>query len=557
MGLLKTLQHFTIRTVQPGRPLNRTTLNNKHLQSAMAPTVSDARSTAPIASQSQGRTLGTNLNATLQINSRHWKTLDAQRDNLRDKIESLWNRLRQIEHEYWAVGLAATEQYLATHRSREPFLSLEWQGEHAKERSLGAKRVREARAAIRQQIWELEKEFDRVDASYWASIQSTFDNIAAQSQPASQTMNLQPPKRKPKPRAPPPPNPSKSDSQTSKNGRRTKRVLRIARTGIGSFASSTISPVSESWPARGPRYRPSPPAAQPRTTNRPDPISRPRNKTKTPAPKPTTRPNPNTFQGVANAAPGQCYQAYYPSSGSDEGWYTGLVLPWDGDQWEESIAVQFSMRQIDLETDWPACYIPDVVELEQEDKDGKVVKDTIIKGIKGWAPGYEDGGPLAQERVFLFLWFVDTSRYSVKLRVPKNPETGTKVTFTQAEIASGKMPFDWVPAANLRPLEVDVGSAVQGRATMKKFKQMLHQLDTVRQQNVTAHHSLSASEAVDDGQVSSNDHPDVMSAHQIHENSASIATPQPDLSDNRKPDEYTGFPGIYPLSPLSRRPSST
>lgn len=180
----------------------------------------------------------------------------------------------------------------------------------------------------------------------------------------------------------------------------------------------------------------------------------------------------------------------------------GYTLPWDGDRWEDELALQFSMREIDLKTDWPRCYLPQLTATEKQDENGTTVTETIITGIKGWAPGYEDGGPLVEERVFLFLYFDDAYRKSVKLRVPKR--AGTKIKFTRADIASGNVPIDWVPAAYLRPVEADVGSTVRGRLTARKFNRMLRELGSIRRRGLDGPscHSHSTSEGMDDSRAS-------------------------------------------------------
>lgn len=402
------------------------------------------------------------LTATLRARGEELKSLQARRDHLRREIKNLWARLGSAEDEYWARGRDAVQRYVATHGDGDQRFD-QWRGAYAKERLLTAGKTMDEQRMLRARIRQCEDDLDKLDACFWASVQATIDNVAA----APLTLNKLPPANKTTMMNPP----KTPVVRVNKSLRRTQRQMRSSRAATRMSTSS-----SKSFSAAA-RYQHSPATSSAPT----DPVAAPaKRRGKTQPTRPITRPDPTSFQGVTNAAPGRYYQAYYPSAGGDEGWYMGYILPWDGDLWEEAIALQFSMRQIDLKTDWPNCYVPALAEIERQDEHGNVVADTIVTGIKGWAPGYEDGGPFVRERVFLFLYFDDAAhhRRSVKLRVPKR--AGGKITFTKAQVASGNVPIDWVPAAYLRPVEVDVGSPVRGRATMKKFDKMLYELGTTR-----------------------------------------------------------------------------
>lgn len=375
-----------------------------------------------------------------------------QRFELRNQIQSLWSKLEKVENAFWAGAYEVMKRYAATQGASDHHFG-QWREKYAKETLLGVQKTIEQQNEIRATIRENERQLDKLDAYYWSSVQSMYAKVATSSLEAS---------------------PSLPQKQTRKPIRRLPRQTRATR-DPGSRPGSSMSTATATRP--GPRYHRSPasPAAPP------DPALR--TSRKAPSVKPVTRPDPLSFQGVTNAVPGGFYQAYYSSSGNDEGWYMGYVLPWDGDGWEDNISLQFSMRQIDLKTDWPSCYIPEFTRYEKSDENGNIIgTDTVVTGIKGWAPGYEDGGPLVKDRVFLFLFFDDAHRKSVQLRMPKR--AGTKIKFTKAEITSGNVPIDWVPAAHLRPVEVDVGSLVRGRQTMKKFQKMLHDLDMTHRRNM-------------------------------------------------------------------------
>lgn len=411
------------------------------------------------------------LTATLRASSEMWKTLQDQRDNQRDQIKSLWHRLGKVETEYWTHGQETMQRFIATRGDGDRHFN-QWRGEYAKQRLLDVRKTMEEQRSIRIRIREYEEELDKLDTYFWNSVQSTLDKVA------TAPLRI-------------PPNPP--EIQIRKPLRRTKRHTRTLRAA----GASSSSAAATSRPS--PRFHRNP--ASPASATPTDPVPRQRKKT-TPV-KPVTRPDPSSFQGVINAAPRRYYQAYYPSPSADEGWYMGYTLPWDGDRWEEDIALQFSMRQIDLKTDWPKCYVPELTDIHKEDEHGNIVTDTMVTGIKGWAPGFEDGGPLVKERVFLFLYFDDAHRNSVKLRVPK--KAGMKIKFTKAEIASGQLPIDWVPAAYLRPVEVDVGSPVRGRQTMKKFEKRLYEMRRRDLLDGSARYSTTAREDVDDSQVSWDD----------------------------------------------------
>lgn len=413
------------------------------------------------------------LAATLKTSREELQILRDQRDSLCNKIRSSVGRLNEPEQKYWASDSKAVQQYCASHGNSERHFD-QWRVKYAKERSLDVQKRMEEQRAIREQMRKYEEDLDKVNVRIWDKIQSINDNVAAAPLEFPKTPH------------------EVTAKQPSRQMQRQTRAARAARRS----SAATAAAADASRSARGPRYHRSP--ASPATSI--DLVPRQRKK-KQPV-KPVTRPDPSSFQGVANAVPRRFYQAYYPSSGNDEGWYMGYTLPWDGDQWSEDIALQFSMRQIDLKTDWPKCYIPETTEVRKEDEDGNIVTDTIITGIKGWAPGFEDGGPHVKERVFLFLYLDDAQRSSAKLRVPK--KAGMKIKFTKAEIASGNVPIDWAPAAYLRPVGADVGSIVKGRQTARKFEQMLRDMDTMNRQDLdsSAQYSQIGSDDVDNGRGS-------------------------------------------------------
>lgn len=399
-------------------------------------------------------TLQTSLSSMLKTSRDELKILGDQRVNLRNQIKGLWDRVSDVESNYWVNGQKTIQRYV-TSRGDAQHQFDQWRGDYSKERLLDVKKTMHEQRALRKQMSDYEKELDRLDAQYWEKMQMAVIKIStAPVTPSSSQQVLPVPdlvRRRP-------------HRQT-----RTKRTRSPAR---------SVLPAAPTRP--GPRYHRaiSSSASPAADTVEKHVLKKKKKLQQQQAVRPVTRPDPSTFQGVVNAMPGQFYQAYY-SHGTDEGWYMGFTLPWDGDEWEEEIALKFSMREIDLKTDWPECYIPNLSQITKEDADGNSVTEEVVTSIKGWTPGFEDGGPRVKERVFLFLYFDDTTRATAKLKIPK--KAGPKIKFTKAEIASGNLPIDWVSAANLRPVEVDVGSAIKGRQTAKKFEKMLLELDTLRQ----------------------------------------------------------------------------
>ncbi|KAL1868032.1 hypothetical protein VTK73DRAFT_3879 [Phialemonium thermophilum] len=92
---------------------------------------------------------------------------------------------------------------------------------------------------------------------------------------------------------------------------------------------------------------------------------------------------PRPFTGIAYPVPGELYLAYWSQ---DKTKYAAILLPW-GDLAVAGMRGRLSNTA--LVASAPRCYLID--RLSQE--------------IKGWAKGYEDGGPLVTQREFPVMYF--------------------------------------------------------------------------------------------------------------------------------------------------------
>lgn len=163
------------------------------------------------------------------------------------------------------------------------------------------------------------------------------------------------------------------------------------------------------------------------------------------------------FVGVTNPVVGEIYQGFY----NDEkyrGWWMCTPLPWEA--WEREIGINYSFHQADLFKDLPECYTTDRVRAKPKGRKMKTV-------ITGWKKGFEAGGPRARERVFPVLFFDDTAGEPGNLQFPDAPEK----VFSFRKQTLRALPAEWIAAADLRPLGVDVGRPVQGRDTAERFRE--------------------------------------------------------------------------------------
>lgn len=165
-----------------------------------------------------------------------------------------------------------------------------------------------------------------------------------------------------------------------------------------------------------------------------------------------------TFNVVINPQPGELYQAYYKDPTQNyEGWWMCTVLPWDN--WEREVGIRFNMQKANLFQDLPDCYTTDRVRAKPRGRATKPV-------IKGWQKGFEAGGPRVRERVFPVLFFDDTPGEPGNFTFPAADKP-----FIFSKQALKALPAEWVAAADLRHVGVDVGRPVAGRETAAQFRE--------------------------------------------------------------------------------------
>lgn len=171
----------------------------------------------------------------------------------------------------------------------------------------------------------------------------------------------------------------------------------------------------------------------------------------------TPHPQGDGFAGVTDPAVGEIYQGFYKDA-NYQGWWMCTPLPWDA--WEREIGIRYSFQQADLFKDLPGCYTVDRVRVSARSRRMKPV-------ITGWEKGFESGGPKVTERVFPVLFFDDTPGEPGNFRFPDSPEK----VFAFNKQTLRALPAEWVSAADLRPVGVDVGSQVRGRDTAGRFRE--------------------------------------------------------------------------------------
>ncbi|KAJ4416867.1 hypothetical protein N0V82_006506 [Gnomoniopsis sp. IMI 355080] len=181
---------------------------------------------------------------------------------------------------------------------------------------------------------------------------------------------------------------------------------------------------------------------------------------------------------VTDPRPGQLYQAYYHSTNVKErGWYMGTVLPWKSSDWAEETMINFSMRDLDLLSEWPECCEPGF-ETKTYFVNGNPVEVKELTCIKRWMPDFEDDGPRVKDRKFLFLFFEDRPKRLGCLSIdPTQPMSLIQFNPTGGE----PVPIDWVDAKHLR-MNVDDGTPVWGSCTAEKYRNKLDHVARLRQQ---------------------------------------------------------------------------
>lgn len=166
------------------------------------------------------------------------------------------------------------------------------------------------------------------------------------------------------------------------------------------------------------------------------------------------------FPGVTQPLAGRLYKAYY-KHGDQEGWWVCKLLPTlpahETAAWQEQVGISFTSPNLDLWHDAPACYTTTV---QAKRKSGRSITRHHV--VTGWAPGYEDGGPLVHQRAFPVLFFEDRKGEAGYFSVPMPPR---KFNFKLQS-------WDWVEAKDLRPVETLVSPVYGEKSAANYVKRM-------------------------------------------------------------------------------------
>lgn len=406
---------------------------------------------APISNSNTGEPItpskATEANHTLATSLRNTrqrlKAIDERRNQLQIDIKALWDASSKMQSEYW-VGQADAFKIYVEKGGENNFEN--WRRRFASKESHNAKVVAQRQRELRAQIDRHQEEVKELDAMYWSEWQDCLHHLSEEP---------------PSHRKVPPQKPQATAKSSGPSG-----LLRPRRVAPSSTPQRSAASRSRVTKPAAPRLAKSSPTDANKAVTR---SSRKQNQRA----KVISSPDSYSTQGVLNPRPGQIYQAFYRHDHSSEkGWYTGTVLPWNGEHWSKDVNLDFFMAQMDLKDDFPESCIPEVSRVEKQDEHGNVVLLETITAIKSWAPGFEDGGPRVEDRSFLFLFFDDRNKRPGNLNIPKR--AGTTIKFTKADLRA--VPIDWVTAKNLRPGNVDDGTLVRGRITAGKFRKMMDRL---------------------------------------------------------------------------------
>lgn len=379
----------------------------------------------------------------LRDSHRELKSIDAERAALEQEIGRLRGAISKAQSDYWAEESRAFQEFF--HEGGENNFT-KWSQKFARKESRKAMEVESAQRDMRSQIARHEEQLTQLGAQYWAKWKACLEAMQG-----------------PLPGKKTPPRGAKSTSPSGPSG--------IRKAGSKASASSSRQPAGPKASikkALGQLVASSPSSAKVAGPSHREAIhttGQPAQGVKQGA----VAPVHSLPDGTTNAIPGQVYQGFYNHDiESEKGWYMGTPLPWDGKDWERKLRLEFTMSQMDPEP-FPECYIPEITHVERADEQGNPVTVPVITGIKGWAPGFEDGGPRERDRCFLFLFFEDRNKRPGKLSIPKRATSTIK--FSKVDLAS--LPIDWVAAKHMRPADVNDGAMVRGRLTAAKFRRFM------------------------------------------------------------------------------------
>lgn len=177
------------------------------------------------------------------------------------------------------------------------------------------------------------------------------------------------------------------------------------------------------------------------------------------------------FNGVTDPKVGEIYKMYYEDSNC-KGWWMCTLLPFKA--WEREIGINYSFEKASLWDDWPENqYKVDRVPVRPKSRKTKKV-------ITGFKDDFKDGGSKVRQRIFPVFMFDDDEGEPGNLKFPDSPEK----PYTFPKRALKALPAEWVAAANLRPLNFDVGP-VGGRETAGRFLDRLRARRELREKKGT------------------------------------------------------------------------
>lgn len=370
------------------------------------------------------------------------KSIDEERKAAQNEIMMLWGAISDAQSDYWAQEANDFDEFVK--KGGENNFD-HWRSKFSRKEARRAKEVARQQSNLRSQVCRLEQSLTQLDDEYWKKWNACLEALSGSGANIKKT-----PSREAKSANPSGPSGIRKtrSKDTSSSPRRPPSTSKAGlKKAIERFATSPSSDTKVVSPIEHKEKHVTRPTSQDVASS----ISSP-------------------CKTVLNPIPGQVYQAFYDEQiSSEKGWYMGTPLPWNGEEWKNEIRLDFTMGQMDLISDFPECYIPETTRIEKQDEHGNTTLIETITGIKGWAQGFEDGGPREKDRHVLFLFFDDRSKRPGNLNIPKRPTSTIK--FSKWDLAS--LPIDWVATKDLRPAGVNDEALLRGRATAGKFKRFM------------------------------------------------------------------------------------
>ncbi|KAJ4397847.1 hypothetical protein N0V93_002084 [Gnomoniopsis smithogilvyi] len=472
-----------------------------------------------MASQSAASSSGgkVTLQSVLSDSAQRLATIQNGRLSLQQTLLRKVKDINQTVTDYWVSQAKSLPD-----SAEDAGLSMnagKWLNEFAIQEATRAKAAAEKQQELWLQVEGMVKEAKDQDDKFWATWQQSLDQLGAANESAHHILSAQAAEASHQPHG------KEHSTQATAKGSAPRRPTAFTATDTNSPSTKSSEPVS-AWPSAIARLGPTktakkvdsddtsyqPDVSTPSTPLPPAPSSLKARKiqkvvrherkervprrivAKSPAannasPKTTRKPvkkrvlrqaarSPINPHPVTDPIPGQLYQAYYHSASAKErGWYMGTVLPWKSSDWAEQTMIDFSMRDMDLSSDWPDCCQPGY-ETKTMLVNGRLQEIRELRCIDRWSPGFEDDGPRVMDRKFLFLFFEDRPKRLGCLDIdPTQP-----LSLIQFKPTGGEpVPIDWVDARHLR-MNTDDNKPVWGSCTAEKYRNKLDHVARIRQQ---------------------------------------------------------------------------